>query len=113
MHEVSIMESTLKIVEDVAVVNNLKKVISITLMIGELSCVMEEALLFAFNSMSKDTVAENAAIKIESVKATASCEECNIVFDINHYNKLCPNCSCFCSSILTGNELYVKSIEGE
>lgn len=113
MHEVSIMEGALSIVENVAIENNFKKVINITLMIGELSGVMDESLIFAFRCLSKDTVAEDAEIKIEKVKATAMCEICNIVFPIDHFNKLCPNCNNFSSLILTGYELYINSVEGE
>lgn len=113
MHEVSIMESTLRIVKEKAEENNLKNVSKITLKIGELSGVMSDSLIFAFNSLSKGTIAEGAEFLIEKVDATAMCDECGITFKIDHFNKLCPECNKFSTDILSGYELYVNTIEGE
>lgn len=113
MHEVSIMENTIKIVQEKAEENNLKNVSRITIKIGELAGVMSEALEFAFQGMSKGTIVEHAKLCIEKVDATAMCDDCNITFKIDHFNKLCPNCNKFATNILSGYELYVNTIEGE
>lgn len=113
MHEVSIMESVIKIVLENAEENNMKKVSKITLKIGELSGVMSDALNFAFSCLSKDTITEGADFVIEKVQAMAICDECKIEFKIDHFNKLCPNCKKFSSNIVSGYELYVNTIEGD
>lgn len=113
MHEVSIMESTLRIVKEKAEENNLKNVSKITIKIGELSGVMSDSLIFAFNSLSKGTIAEEAEFLIEKVDATAMCDDCGITFKIDHFNKLCPECNKFSTNILSGYELYVNTIEGD
>lgn len=113
MHEVSIMESVIKIVLENAEENNMKRVSKITLKIGELSGVMSDALNFAFSCLSKDTITEGADFVIEKVEAMAICDECNIEFKIDHFNKLCPNCKKFSSHIISGYELYVNTIEGD
>ncbi|MBC2582453.1 hydrogenase maturation nickel metallochaperone HypA [Clostridium sp. DJ247] len=113
MHEVSIMQNSIKIVLEKAEENNIKNISKITIKIGELSGVMSDSLIFAFNSLSKGTIAEGAEFLIEKVKATAMCNDCDIVFEIDHFNKLCPNCNKFSTNILSGYELYVNTIEGE
>lgn len=113
MHEVSIMESAMKIVEEKAEENNLKNVSKITIRVGKLSGVMSEALEFAFQGLSKGTIAEDAQFIIEKVDATAICDECGITFEIDHFNKICPSCKKFCTNILSGYELYINTIEGE
>jgi hydrogenase nickel incorporation protein HypA/HybF len=113
MHEVSIMENTIKIVLEKAKENNLKNISKITIKIGKLSGVMSDALLFAFHSISKGTIVEGAEFLIEKVDATARCDDCGITFEIDHFNKLCPNCNKFSTNILSGYELYVNTIEGE
>ncbi|AGK96654.1 MAG: hydrogenase maturation nickel metallochaperone HypA [Clostridium sp.] len=113
MHEVSIMENTINIISEKAKENNLKNISKITIKIGELSGVMSDSLIFAFNSLSKGTIAEGAKFLIEKVDATAMCDDCGITFEIDHFNKLCPNCNKFSTNILSGYELYVNTIEGE
>ncbi|WP_010233939.1 hydrogenase maturation nickel metallochaperone HypA [Clostridium arbusti] len=113
MHEVSIMQNSIKIVLEKAKENNLNNISKITIKIGELSGVMSDSLIFAFNSLSKGTIAEGAKFLIEKVDATAMCDDCGITFEIDHFNKLCPNCNKFSTNILSGYELYVNTIEGE
>ncbi|MCX7923879.1 MAG: hydrogenase maturation nickel metallochaperone HypA [Clostridia bacterium] len=113
MHETSIMYSAMEIVLEKAKESNLKKINRITLKIGELTGVMPEVLYFAYENASKGTIAEGAEFHIDRVKATARCDKCDIIFDIDHFNKLCPDCSTFSSDILSGYELNVNTIDGE
>ena len=113
MHEVSIIENVIKIVSEKAVENNLTKVNKVSLKIGELSGVMSESLNFAFENCIVGTIMEGAKLEIERVKARAKCTDCEQEFPINHFNKLCPSCKRIYSSIISGYELYVNTIEGD
>lgn len=113
MHEVSIIHSALEIILEKAKENNMNKITRITVKVGEMSGALPDALSFAFECASRGTIAENSQFVIDRVKPTARCEICNIVFDIDHFNKLCPKCSTFSSRILTGYELYINTIEGD
>lgn len=113
MHEVSIMENAMKIVREKAKENDLNNISKITIKIGKLSGVLPEALEFAFQVISKGTIAQGAELLIEKVDASAMCDVCGITFEIDHFNKLCPNCNKFSTNILSGYELYVNTIEGE
>lgn len=113
MHEVSIIENVIKIVTDKAIENKLTKVTKVSLKIGELSGVMSECLNFAFEICIIDTLLEGSILEIEKVSAVAECKDCKQKFAIDHFNKLCPCCNKFCSSIISGYELYVNTIEGD
>ena len=113
MHEVSIIQNVIEIVSESAIENRLTKVNKVSLKIGQLSGVMPESLNFAFKSYIMDTMLEGATLEIEKVDAVAECEDCKQEFPIDHFNKLCPICNKFCSSIISGYELYVNTIEGD
>jgi len=113
MHEVSIIQNVIKIVTDKVIENKLTKVNKVSLKIGELSGLMPQCLNFAFEICIKDTLLEGSTLEIEKVSALAECTECKKQFPIDHFNKLCPCCNKFCSSIISGYELYVNTIEGD
>ena len=113
MHEVSIIQNVIEIVTQKAIENNLTKINKVALRIGELSGVMPESLNFAFDSCIKGTMLEESTLGIEKVSALGECKECNLEFPIEHFNKLCPNCNKFCTSVVRGYELYVNTIEGD
>lgn len=113
MHEVSIIENVIKIVLDSAIENKFTRVNKVSLKIGQLSGVMEESLNFAFKSCIIGTMLEGSTLEIDKVNAIAKCEDCMQQFPINHFNKLCPNCKTFSSTIISGYELYINTIEGD
>lgn len=113
MHEASIAASAMEIILGKAAENNFRKINEITLKIGELSGVLPEAMMFALKNAAKETIAEDAAVYLDMVKATAKCNDCGIIFDIDHFNKLCPECKVFSSNVCTGYELYINTIDGE
>ncbi|AWI04990.1 hydrogenase maturation nickel metallochaperone HypA [Clostridium drakei] len=113
LHEISIMESTIDIVLKKAEECNFKIIRKVTLKIGELSGVMDEALNFAFSELKNYSILKDAELCIDKIKARAYCKNCDINYDIDHFNKLCPICGGFSSKIITGYELYLYSIEGE
>ena len=113
MHEVSIIQNVIKIVTDKAIENKLTKVNKVSLKIGELSGVTQECLNFAFEICIIDTMLEGSTLEVEKVDAVAECKDCKQEFSIDHFNKLCPCCNKFCSSIIKGYELYINTIEGD
>lgn len=113
MHELSIMENTLKIILEKANENNLKNITKVTLKIGELCGVMDDALNFAFKICTKDTLAFGSELCIDRIKAIAFCENCKIQYKIDHYHKLCPHCQKPSFKIIKGYEMYLYSIEGD
>ena len=65
MHELSIAEELLNIITEKARQVGIEKISRITLRIGEFSGVLPDALVFAFEMLSKDTMSQDACIEIE------------------------------------------------
>lgn len=113
MHELAVATGIVEIAEATLHENGLKKIYAVQVVIGELTCVDESALRFAFEPASKGTVVENAELHIIVQKALAKCEPCDLLFAPCGFVAQCPICSGFITSIVNGRELYVKSIEAE
>ncbi|GFP78180.1 hydrogenase maturation nickel metallochaperone HypA [Clostridium fungisolvens] len=113
MHEVSIIQEVINITQNTAAENNMKRVDKITLKIGELSGAMIDSLVFAFNIIRQGTLVETSELEFIKVEAKAKCDNCDIIFKIDHFNRLCPTCNEFSNNVISGYELYIETIEGE
>jgi hydrogenase nickel incorporation protein HypA/HybF len=113
MHEVSIAQGLLKILEDEAKKHEVSRVTRVHVRIGELSTCVPDALTFAFEIVSEGTVAEGAELQIEMVPAKGRCDKCDIQFDVDSAMFLCPQCGGVAAEIVSGKELDVTDIEAE
>ena len=86
----------------------------IHLEIGELSCVADRALLFAFEVARVGTVAEEAELAIRRHPVTVRCQPCRreVVLESAQLLK-CPVCGTPSNDIVSGRELEVSRIEVE
>ena len=112
MHEMSLAEGILKIALDVAADNHAKKISAVGLKLGDMAGVEVEALNFSFNILKRNTVAENAELKINRVPITAECNKCGKNFVVKHYNFFCPDCDGILI-LKSGRELLVEFIDCE
>lgn len=113
MHEVSIVYDTIQMVEKHSQEANIKSVDKIILKVGEFTCVKEDSLIFAFESLSENTICDNAKLIIDKVGAKAYCDDCKEEFSIDFMNKTCPKCNKYSNNITSGYELILSRIEGE
>lgn len=111
MHELSIMTSILDIVLEEANQASAKKVLSISLQIGAKSGVVIDALEFAFDVATKNTIAEGAKLDIEVVPLKGECASCGHQFTSEDF-LVCEKCGGL-GKILSGQELKIQSIEVE
>ncbi len=88
------------------------KVDAITLKIGKMRQVLGDALLFAFDILSKDTPLEGAEIIIENVPVRGHCKACNQDFVMDDWVNICPECHGMSIDIISGKELQVVEIAG-
>lgn len=110
MHEAALAEGIIKIALDVAAENNSKKISAVGLKIGDMSGVEIEALKLSFKVLTKNTVAEDAELKINRVPISAKCNKCGKIFTVSHYNFFCPECEGILI-LQTGRELLVEYID--
>jgi hydrogenase nickel incorporation protein HypA/HybF len=92
MHELYLAESILNIVQDYAAKQHFKKVNSISLSFGRLSCIESKSLQFAFEVQAKDTLAENALLDFKILPAVIHCFSCEKDLEVETYSAICPAC---------------------
>ena len=112
MHEASLAENILKIAQDVAAENHAEKISAIGLKLGDMAGVEIDALNFSFDVMKKNTIAENATLKINRVPIQAQCNKCGKIFTVEYYNFFCPECDGILI-LKSGRELLVEFVDCE
>ncbi len=111
MHEVSIMENILSIVEPRARAVGANRITRITVRVGELSGVAPEALEFAFQALTPGTLAEGGDLVIERIPVRCFCKTCRRQFQPDGPFYICPDCHEPTNEILSGRELEIASVE--
>lgn len=112
MHELTIAESINNIVQE-TLGERKARVSRINLEIGKLTAVVPDSLRFCFQFVAKDTPAENAELNIEEIPVRCRCAECRSEFTLDFPVFLCPHCGSGEVKLLSGRELFIKSIELE
>lgn len=113
MHELSIAMSIIEIAEENANNANANVISEIELDIGTQSGVVLDALEFAMEAATKNTMLENAEIKINTIAARAKCSKCNNEFYIDDIFTPCGECGNPFCDVIQGKELKVKSLKVE
>jgi len=113
MHELSIAQSVLGIIEQESAPYKNARVISVKLRIGRLSGIVPDALRFAFEVITKGGIAEGASLIIEEVPIAIKCHECNKVFNTEDPFMICPQCEGFDVEMISGREMEVRELEIE
>ena len=110
MHELSLAESMLAIVEKSARDGGFRKVAVIRLEIGQLSCVMPEALRFCFESVTRGSLAEGARLEIIEIAGEGCCPGCAMMLPLEELYGICPDCG-LPLEITSGTEMRVKELD--
>jgi len=113
MHELGITENILNITLAKANEGQATKVLKINLVIGELSGFVADCIQFYFDTLSKDTIAQGAALHFETVPVELRCRNCSAVFRPQDTLWSCPKCGSQGAEIFKGRELYIGSVEVE
>jgi hydrogenase nickel incorporation protein HypA/HybF len=113
MHEVGIAGELIKIVLNEAEKGGLSKVIRVNVCFGELVQIVPDIFRFAFTETTKGSLAENSEVEIEIKKIEMKCRKCGNEFRVSENNFTCSNCNSSELDFIHGNEVFVKSIEGE
>lgn len=110
MHELSIAYSIVELAEEQANKRNASEIEEIELEIGQLAGVEIQTLDFALQSAVKGTRLENARIVRHIIEGEARCNDCETIFAIGTLFTPCPRCNSYCTKIIHGKELRVKSL---
>lgn len=111
MHEMSLCEGVLQIIEAEAKSQNFTTVKRVILDVGVLSGVEIEALKFAFDVVMQGSVAADASLEINEIAAQAWCMQCAEVVSISQRYDACPKCQSYQLQISSGDEMRIKELE--
>lgn len=113
MHEMSLCESIVQIIEDNARNQGFSRVRTVWLEIGELSGVEMEAMRFGFEVISRDTMADGARLEIVELPGLAWCMQCQKTVPTHRRFDPCPECGGFQLQVTGGDEMRIKELEVE
>lgn len=111
MHEFPIVQDVIKTVTREAERLGVKKIAAITLVLGELSSVIDESVQMYFELLAEGTPCEGAVLRFEYRPAVLRCVCCG--FEFPHQKSfLCPHCGGESRLVKgTGREMLIKSIK--
>lgn len=110
MHEMSLAEGVLQIVERTAEDNAGARVNVVWLEIGTLAQVETEALRFCFDVVTRGSIADGARLEIVAVPGAAWCMPCGERVALAAIGEACPRCGGYQLQVVGGNDLRVKEI---
>lgn len=112
MHELSIAQSLVEVVEEAAKRAGATRVRVVRLRLGALSGVVAEALRFCYDLVVEGTMLEGSRLDIEEVPAALWCEGCQRLVAIELGRGLyCPGCGSIQGDLRQGKELEVRDLE--
>jgi len=111
MHEMALAQGILDIVTEAARAHNATRITAVTVRIGDLSHVEPQALRFGFEVVTRDTLAQDAALKILRVPGKAHCMICDQDVTIASRADPCPQCGKSQLLIVEGDDMAVQELE--
>lgn len=110
MHELGLVIEVVRVIERVALENNLTQIDSVILQIGELSSIIPKYVEKCFPMAIDNTALQHTNLKIEIIPANGICKDCNKVFNVKKTNGKCSNCESNNWDLLSGKEFVIKEI---
>ena len=108
MHELSIAEAVVAVVERHAAGRTVRKV---ELKVGFLRQVVPDALTFAFTLVTEGTRLAGAELGIEEIPARGRCRGCGAETVMDWFPLQCGKCGALDVELVAGEELLVDALE--
>jgi hydrogenase nickel incorporation protein HypA/HybF len=113
MHEMSLAEGVLQIIEDSARAQDFSRVKTVWLEIGQLSSVEPEAMRFCFDAVTRDSIADGARLEIVIVDGGGQCLNCGQTVKLGAVYDACPACGGYPVNPVSGTEMRIRELEVE
>ena len=110
MHEMSLADGILQVVEQAALRERFRRVQRLTLAAGALAGVEVRALRFALDAVAPGSCLEGAEIVIEEPPGQAWCLRCAATVTISARTDACPRCGGYRLQATGGTELKVVDL---
>jgi hydrogenase nickel incorporation protein HypA/HybF len=111
MHELSIACSLVKAAIHEAERHGVTRVVKVDVVLGALSGVEMEALMFCFPAVARGTVCEGAGLRVEVEPAQGHCGVCGSNSEVNDLMSPCPDCGAWPIGIEGGREMRLRALE--
>jgi hydrogenase nickel incorporation protein HypA/HybF len=111
MHELSVAQEILVIVNQYVPDPKPNSVKSVKVKIGKLSNILTDSLTFCFEAITSDTPLNGAKLEVIETPVKIICNSCNKESEIEPLVFACPVCGNNQIKIISGTELRVDEIE--
>ncbi len=112
MHELSIAWSIIDEAKKIASHNNASILQSIEVDVGQISGIDIDSLKFILRNISRDdNTIKDCIYKFNIINVTKRCSRCNNEYQVSRLSEICNICGCTDSTVISGNELRIASIE--
>lgn len=113
MHELGVTENIVNIALTKAEEVQAKKILKISIVIGELSGFVPDCIEFYFESLSKETIAMGAKLDFNMIPSRFRCRDCSAISSPEGLLWICPSCQSHSMEVIGGQEFYIKDLEVE
>lgn len=113
MHELAVTESILEIASSYAKKSKASRVTRINLVIGKLSSIVDDSVQFYWEPIAEGTICSGSTLSFKRLPAVLHCTICNQDYQIEEELTPCPICGGYQTTIVSGEEFFVDSIEIE
>jgi hydrogenase nickel incorporation protein HypA/HybF len=111
MHEMSLTESLVQLIESERAKRGFARVHAVRLAIGALGHVEPDAMLFCFDAVARGTIAEGARLDIRMVPGEAWCLDCGKTVRVSERGARCPECGQGRLQVTGGDDLRLTELE--
>ena len=91
MHEMSIAQSLVSILQEEMTKHGASALRSVRLSVGEMSAIVPESLSFCFEIIIQGTPLEGAKLLMDRIPLKGYCPQCDESFDIKDFVFVCPD----------------------
>lgn len=112
MHELSVTRQVLQITLDHAQRSEARRVTRITLVIGQLSCLLDDSIRFYWPIIAEGSIAQQAELVFKRLPARMLCRACGLEYDLTP-DFACPACQSSEVQVVAGDDFYIESIQVE
>jgi hydrogenase nickel incorporation protein HypA/HybF len=113
MHEVSLIETVIALVEQERTRHDFARVTMIRLRVGALAYAEPQALRFCFDAVATGTIAQGARLEIDVVPGEGRCADCGSAVPLTERFGACPLCAGDRVEMTGGDGLRVSEMEVE
>ncbi|GAA5786340.1 putative hydrogenase nickel incorporation protein HypA [Chitiniphilus shinanonensis] len=110
MHELSLAENVIRIVENAARQARARRISRVRLGVGALAHVEPDTLQFCCELAARQTLLAEAVFEVERMPGRAHCNGCNQDVALKRIGLPCPQCGSFDLRVTAGEEMQVLEV---